>query len=54
MIGTDTLLFPETGHDFLCCLKTAVMFSERVYCLSAASKQMVSSFQMTETNLVAK
>src|SRR5438105_1131556 len=34
MINSDVLLFPDTGPDFVRSLKTAVLYSERVYVLT--------------------
>jgi hypothetical protein len=42
MIGTDVFLVPDTGDSFLCCLKTAVMFSERVCCIGALAPEVVN------------
>lgn len=34
MIGSDILLFPDTGPDFLRCLRTAALYAERVSVLT--------------------
>lgn len=34
MIGSDTLLFPDTGPDFIRSLRTAVLYSKRVHVLT--------------------
>jgi hypothetical protein len=41
MIGTDVLLFPETGEPFVRCLKTAALFSERIWCFSSCAPKIV-------------
>ncbi len=44
MIGSDVLLFPDTGEQFARCLKTATLYSERIYCVSAAAPEIQEIF----------
>ena len=40
MIGSDTLLFPDTGPDFLRALRTAVLYSKQVHVLTMPDIRM--------------
>ena len=41
MIGSEVILIPDTGEQFTRCLKTAALYSERIYCISSIAPRIV-------------
>src|SRR2546426_9753779 len=44
MIGSEMLLYPDTGPEFLRALKLAVLYSRRVHVLTLLDDTLVESF----------
>ena len=42
MITSEVLLLPHTGEQFTRCLKTAALYSERIYCISSIAPSLMS------------
>ena|SRR2546425_99693 len=44
MIGSDILLYPDTGPEFLRALRMAVLYSQRVHVLTLVDKALIENF----------
>jgi hypothetical protein len=44
IIGSEILLYPDTGPEFLRALKMAVLYSQRVHVLTLIDKPLIESF----------
>ena len=44
MIGSDILLYPDTGPEFLRALRMAALYSQRVHVLTLVDKAIIENF----------
>ena len=51
MIGSNIILFPDTGEEFISSLKTAILYSEKVHVLTLSTPDLGEIFSNLPSEL---